>query len=142
MTRFEYEYPRPCVTVDCVVVFQRHDQVELLLIQRAQDPFKGQWALPGGFLDIDETLEQAAQRELQEETGVKIENLSFVGVYDKVDRDPRDRVISNAFLAKTQSKPAVQAADDATNAEWFDVNSLPELAFDHSKIVSDALQLI
>ena len=142
MPKFEYEYPRPSVTVDCVVIVDSAVSApQILLIQRAKDPFKGQWALPGGFLDIDETLENAARRELKEETGVKIDQWRYVGVYDTVDRDPRDRVISNAYLAVIQSKPDVIAADDADDAQWFNIDKLPSTAFDHSKIIGDALQL-
>ena len=142
MPKFEYEYPRPSVTVDCVVIVDAGvPGPQILLIQRAKDPFKGQWALPGGFLDIDETLESAARRELKEETGVKIDQWKYVGVYDTVDRDPRDRVVSNAYLAIIPSKPDVIAADDAAEAQWFNINDLPLTAFDHSKIIADALKL-
>ena len=137
---YTYEYPRPSVTVDIVVYgYDGGTQLKLLLIERGGDPYKGSWALPGGFVDLDEDLETAALRELEEETGVKDLFVEQLYTYGAVDRDPRGRVISVAYfsLVNLQDHPAV-AASDATRAEWFALDELPELAFDHSEIIAQA----
>ena len=137
---YTYEYPRPSVTVDIVVFgYDGGSQLKLLLIERGGEPFRGQWALPGGFVDMGEDLETAALRELEEETGVKDLFVEQLFTYGTVDRDPRGRVISVAYfsLVNLQDHPAV-AASDATRAEWFPLNELPELAFDHARIIEDA----
>lgn len=137
---YTYEYPRPSVTVDIVVYgYDGGKQLKLLLIQRGSDPFKGSWALPGGFVDMNETLESAALRELEEETGVKDLFVEQLYTYGAPERDPRGRVISVAYfsLVNLQDHPAV-AASDATKAEWFSLDELPDLAFDHSEIISMA----
>lgn len=137
---YTYEYPRPSVTVDIVVYgYDGGKQLKLLLIKRGGDPFKGSWALPGGFVDLDEDLETAALRELEEETGVKDLFVEQLFTFGAVSRDPRGRVISVAYfsLVNLQDHPAV-AASDATKAEWFPLNELPELAFDHSAIIKKA----
>lgn len=137
---YTYEYPRPSVTVDIVVYgYDGGKQLKLLLIQRGSDPYKGSWALPGGFVDMEETLESAALRELEEETGVKDLFVEQLYTYGAPDRDPRGRVISVAYfsLVNLQDHPAV-AASDATKAEWFPLNELPDLAFDHSDIINMA----
>ncbi len=137
---YTYEYPRPSVTVDIVVYgYDGGRQLKLLLIERGSDPFKGNWALPGGFVDMEETLESAAFRELEEETGVKDLFLEQLFTFGAPGRDPRGRVISVAYFAlvNLQDHPAV-AASDATRAEWFPLDDLPELAFDHSEIIKTA----
>lgn len=137
---YTYEYPRPSVTTDCVVL-TREAQPKVLLIQRRWEPFEGCWAIPGGFLDMDETTEQCARRELREETGLLIEDLRQVGAYSRVDRDPRGRTISVAYLAIVDSPLPVEGLDDAARAEWFPVDQLPPLAFDHEEIMNDSLAL-
>ncbi|MFT7121393.1 MAG: 8-oxo-dGTP diphosphatase [Neolewinella sp.] len=135
-----YQYPRPSVTVDIVVYgYDGGKQLKLLLIQRGGEPFKGSWALPGGFVDMEENLETAALRELEEETGVKDLYVEQLYTFGKPGRDPRGRVISVAYfsLVNLQDHPAV-AASDATKAEWFPLDELPELAFDHSEIITIA----
>lgn len=137
---YSYEYPRPSVTVDIVVYgYDGGKELKLLLIQRGSDPFKGSWALPGGFVDMDEDLETAALRELEEETGVRDLFVEQLYTFGKPGRDPRGRVISVGYfsLVNLQDHPAV-AASDAAKAEWFPLNKLPELAFDHSQIISMA----
>lgn len=138
---FTYQYARPALTVDCVVFGLDEADLKVLLIQRDLEPFAGRWALPGGFVHIDETLDQAARRELQEETGltkVFLEQLYTVG---DVVRDPRERVITVAYYALVRlSDHQVQAATDARNAAWFAIDDLPKLAFDHETIVAMALQ--
>ncbi len=136
---YTYKYPRPAVTVD-VLIFRRIKQdLQLLLIQRNHEPFEGFWALPGGFMDMDETLEQAAGRELKEETGLKNVSLKQLKAYSALDRDPRHRTVSVAFWGILSEDQSVKAGDDARKAQWFSVWSLPETAFDHGQIISDAL---
>ncbi|SEQ17737.1 NUDIX hydrolase [Neolewinella agarilytica] len=137
---YSYEYPRPSVTVDIVVYgYDGGKQLKLLLIRRGSDPFKGHWALPGGFVDMEEDLEAAALRELEEETGVKDLFVEQLFTFGKPGRDPRGRVISVAYfsLVNLQDHPAV-AASDADKAEWFSIDELPELAFDHADIINIA----
>lgn len=138
---FAYTHARPALTVDCVVFGLDEADLKVLLIQRDLEPFAGRWALPGGFVRIDETIDQAARRELQEETGltkVFLEQLYTVGT---VDRDPRERVVSVAHYALVRlSDHQVQAATDARQAAWFAVDDLPALAFDHDDIVEMALR--
>ena len=137
---FTYKYPRPAVTADCVV-FTKEDTPKVLLIQRGDDPFKGCWAFPGGFMNMDETTEQCAIRELEEETGLKVEHIQQIGAYSKVDRDPRGRTVTVAYLAIVDSPEVVKGQDDAALAEWWSLSSLPPLAFDHNDILKDALSL-
>ena len=135
---YTYQYPRPAVTADCVVVTKGTDP-QVLLIERGDEPFKGCWAIPGGFLNMDETTEQCAIRELEEETGLKIDKANQIGAYCKVDRDPRGRTISVAYLAIVERPLEVSGQDDAAKANWFPVNALPPLAFDHDEIMADAM---
>ncbi len=125
------------VTVDAVVLNNQNNKPKVLLIKRKNDPFKNKWAIPGGFLEKDENLEYGAKRELEEETGLKIDTLIQLKTYGGVDRDPRGRTISIAFIAITQHQE-VKAADDAVEAKWFNLHELPSLAFDHSEILEDA----
>lgn len=135
---YTYEYPRPALTVDCVVFGAAEDGLKLLLIERAMEPFKGRYALPGGFVNMDETTEEAARRELEEETGLKASFLEQLYTFSRVDRDPRERVVSVAYFALVRPS-AVIGGDDAASASWFDATELPPLAFDHDEIVSVAL---
>jgi 8-oxo-dGTP diphosphatase len=134
---YTYKYPRPAVTADCVVIAQATREV--LLIQRGIEPFKGCWAFPGGFMNMDETTEQCAVRELEEETGLRVSSLRQVGTYSKVDRDPRGRTITVAYLALIDAPVSVKGQDDAAQAQWFPLSALPPLAFDHAEIMQDAI---
>lgn len=137
---YTYKYPHPAVTTDCIVFGFDGTKLNLLLINRGIEPYKGSWALPGGFMKIDETAEQGALRELQEETGVKDIYIEQLQAFTAVDRDPRERVMTIAFMAFVrQEKYEVIAGDDAAKAQWFPVNSLPQLAFDHKEIITLAL---
>lgn len=136
-----YEYPRPAVTADCVVI-TKETEPKVLLIQRGNEPFKGQWAFPGGFMNMDETTEQCAIRELEEETGLKVTEIQQIGAYSKVDRDPRGRTVTVAYLAIIDKVEAVQGLDDAVKAQWFSLSSLPKLAFDHEDIMNDVIKKI
>ena len=136
---YTYKYPRPAVTADCVVI-TREEQPKVLLIQRGIDPYKGCWAFPGGFMNMDETTEQCAIRELEEETGLRASDMHQIGAYSKVDRDPRGRTITVAYLAIIDKPVAVAGQDDAAKAEWFPLSALPELAFDHADIMQDAIK--
>ena len=135
---YTYKYPRPTVTADCVVI-TKEAEPKVLLIQRGADPYKGCWAFPGGFMNMDETTEQCAIRELEEETGLKVSTVRQIGAYSKVDRDPRGRTITVAYLAIIDKPAQVTGQDDATKAEWFPLSALPELAFDHADIMADAI---
>lgn len=137
---FTYKYPHPAVTTDCVVFGVDGDQLNILLIERGDEPYKGCWAFPGGFMNIDETAEQGAMRELYEETGLVIKNLKQIGAYTAVNRDPRERVITIAFYTTTK-KSDVKGSDDAAQAQWFPIDQVPPLAFDHDQILRDALTL-
>lgn len=134
---YTYKYPRPAVTADCIVM-TNEPLPKVLLIQRGFDPFKGCWAFPGGFMNMDETTEQCAIRELEEETGLKLDNLKQIGAYSKVDRDPRGRTITIAYLAIVDTPLEVKGLDDAAKAQWFPIDALPPLAFDHEDIMRDA----
>ena len=136
---YTYKYPRPAVTADCVVI-TKETEPKVLLIQRGNDPFKGYWAFPGGFMDMDETTEQCAFRELEEETGLVVTQLHQIGAYSKVDRDPRGRTITVAYLSVVEQPFAVQGQDDAAKAQWFPLSDLPELAFDHDEIMRNAIR--
>jgi len=114
----------------------------VLLIQRGEPPFMGEWALPGGFVEEGEIVAAAAARELAEETGTEAEDLSLIGVYSTPGRDPRGWTVSIAYLLELDSELAVQGDDDASAARWFGVDGLPPLAFDHAQIVSDALTAV
>ncbi len=137
---YEYEYPHPAVTVDVVIFTIRNDDLKVLLIKRALEPFVGRWALPGGFVDIDESLVDAAKRELREETGVTAAYLEQLYTFGAPKRDPRERVISVAYYALMPSDALeIKAASDAEGVGWFGIDELPELAFDHSDIMDMAL---
>ena len=135
-----YEFPRPAVSVDIVVMRGDGEMGEILLVQRGGEPYKGMWALPGGFVEADETLEQAAARELEEETGLRRARLEQLGAFSDPDRDPRGRTISFAFTVRVGPRAVVRAGDDADATRWFPVGKLPKLAFDHRKIIRRALR--
>jgi 8-oxo-dGTP diphosphatase len=135
-----YKYPRAALTVDCVVFGLDDGDLKVLLIERGLEPFKGKWALPGGFVRVDETLEAAAGRELEEETGVREVFLEQLFTFSSVDRDPRERVISVAYYALVNLADHItRAATDASDARWFPATKPPKLAFDHAEILSLAL---
>lgn len=137
---YTYEYPRPSVTVDAVL-FQKRETLEILLIQRKNDPFQGCWALPGGFVDENEGLLGAAMRELEEETSVKGIDLKQFRAFGDPGRDPRGHTVSVAFTGMVgQESISIEARDDAVAIGWFSVEALPELAFDHLKIIEDVLR--
>ena len=134
---YSYKYPHPAVTTDSVVFGYDGKLLHVLLVERGLDPFKGSWALPGGFLKMDETVEQGALRELREETGVSDIFLEQFHAFSEVDRDPRERVITVAFYALVRkSDYRVIGGDDAAQARWFPMEELPPLAFDHHEIIS------
>lgn len=137
---YTYKYPRPAVTTDCVV-FTNEEEPKVLLIQRGNEPYKGYWAFPGGFMNMEETAEECAVRELKEETGLTVKQIQQIGAYSKVDRDPRGRTVSIAYLAIVDAPTAVSGMDDAAKAAWFPLASLPDLAFDHQDIMTDAIAL-
>ena len=137
---YTYKYPRPTVTSDCVVM-TREEVPQVLLIERGFEPFKGCWAFPGGFMNMDETTEQCAIRELEEETNLKISDIHQIGAYSKVDRDPRGRTITVAYLSVIDTPAEVFGQDDAVKAQWFSIDALPKLAFDHEDIMRDAIAL-
>lgn len=137
---YTYKYPRPAVTTDCVV-FTQEEEPKVLLIQRGNEPYKGCWAFPGGFMNMKETAEECAVRELKEETGLTVKQIQQIGAYSKVDRDPRGRTVSIAYLAIVDAPTAVTGMDDAAKAAWFPLSSLPDLAFDHKDIMADAIAL-
>jgi 8-oxo-dGTP diphosphatase len=136
---YTYQYPRAALTVDCVVFGFDGGDLKVLLIQRALEPFKGRWALPGGFVRVDETLDNAARRELEEETGLKNVFLEQLYSFGKIDRDPRERVVSVAHYALVKlSDHRAKAATDAASAKWFSASRVPRLAFDHADILAIA----
>jgi 8-oxo-dGTP diphosphatase len=137
---FSYNYPRAALTVDAIIIGESDGISYILLICRKNDPFKGKWALPGGFIDMDETLECACKRELFEETGLEISQPVFFSIYDSIDRDPRGRTISAAFFKILSHLPELHPGDDASTAVWFPINELPPLAFDHDRIISDFIK--
>ena len=135
---YTYKYPRPAVSADCVVM-TKESVPQVLLIERGANPYKGCWAFPGGFMNMDETTEQCAIRELEEETGMRVTDLQQIGAYSKVDRDPRGRTITVAYLVIVNEPIAVTGQDDAAKAQWFPIDALPPLAFDHDDIMQDAI---
>ena len=138
---YTYDYPRPAVTADCVVFSNDLNGLSVLLIERANEPFKGCWAFPGGFMDMEEDAEDCAKRELKEETGLEIRSMRQLGAFTDVNRDPRGRTVSIAYYAIVE-KSDVIGADDASQARWFPIDSIPPLAFDHDKILRMALEEI
>lgn len=141
---YTYEFPKPNLTVDCVVFGSSSGDLKVLLIKRLNDPFKNKWALPGGFIEMDEPIKDSAKRELEEETGVKGVSLhQFYAFGDDIHRDPRGRTITVAYYGVTMaSKHKIHASSDAKDAKWFSIKKLPPIAFDHAKIVKMALKFI
>jgi len=134
---YSYKYPRPALTVDAIIYAKEKESIFVLLIQRGKEPFKDKWALPGGFVNMDELLETACRRELEEETGLKVDKMTQFKAYDAIDRDPRHRTISVVFSAEISEKQEVKGGDDAAHAKWFSLSELPELAFDHQQILEE-----
>lgn len=132
---YTYEYPRPMLTADCVVF---NAVGEVLLIRRGNEPYRGCWALPGGFMEMDETIEHCAVRELQEETGLQVEedDLLMIGVYSRLGRDPRGRTVTVAYSVHLEGCCDARGGDDAAEARWFPLTALPPLAFDHAEIIA------
>jgi 8-oxo-dGTP diphosphatase len=142
--QYVYSHPRPSVSVDMVLFAFLGNQLKVLLVQRGGEPFKDRWALPGGFIHMDESLEDAAKRELQEETGVRDVYLEQLYTFGAPDRDPRGRVLTVAYFALLSADEALriklQGGDDTNDARWWNIYNLPDLAFDHGRIVDYALQ--
>lgn len=137
---YTYQYPRAALTVDCVVFGFDEGALKVLLIERALEPFKGKWALPGGFVHVDETLDDAARRELDEETGLREVFLEQLYTFGTLSRDPRERVVTVAYYALVKlSDHKAKAATDAADAQWFPISKLPRLAFDHGEILVTTL---
>ena len=135
-----YQYPRAALTVDCVVFGFDEGELKVLLIERALEPFKGKWALPGGFVRVEETVDEAARRELAEEAGLQDVFLEQLYTFGAVNRDPRERVVSVAYYALVKlSAHDTRAATDAADARWFPISKVPKLAFDHANILATAL---
>ncbi|MCD4834636.1 MAG: NUDIX hydrolase [Bacteroidales bacterium] len=133
---YTYAYPRPALTVDIIIKKKAGNSFYVLLIERKNEPFKNQWALPGGFVDIDEEIEDAAYRELKEETSISDIKLSQFRTFGKIGRDPRGRTISVIYSGELINlKQKVKAGDDAKNLNWFPLNKLPKLAFDHNEVI-------
>ena len=138
--KFSYKYPRMATTVDAIIVAENFHETMILLIQRKHGPFEGIWALPGGFVDMDETLKQACNRELFEETGLKEVALHQFYTFDAINRDPRQRTISTVFYGRIEEPVEVTGGDDASKADWFPIISLPDMAFDHAEIIHKFIQ--
>ena len=136
--KYVYEWPRPMVTVDAVVFRLAAGRTEVLLINRKHEPYKGKWAVPGGFIEMDEELEDAVARELQEETGLMGVKLEQMRAFGTCGRDPRGKLISIAFTGvANEGRDKIRAGDDAAKAQWFDVESLPkDMAFDHDEMIA------
>lgn len=132
---YSYPYPRPAVTVDAILISRNQNSV--LLIERGREPFKGNWALPGGFIEMNEELDTACRRELEEETGIRVGELKQFKAFGSVNRDPRHRTISVIFYTYLDDEISAMAGDDASRAKWFPLSSLPELAFDHQQILDE-----
>jgi 8-oxo-dGTP diphosphatase len=138
---YTYDYPRPAVTVDAVVFRKNHNDYEVLLIQRKHYPFEGMWALPGGFVDMEETCEEAIVRELMEETSLQVPLLEQLHTFSAPGRDPRGRTISVTFFGLAEyDNSQVKGGDDASDARWFNLDAIPELAFDHVEAIHMALE--
>ena len=140
--KYVYDWPRPMVTVDAAVFTFSGDRTKVLLINRGKEPFKGKWALPGGFIDMDEELEDAVVRELKEETGLTGVRLEQMRTFGTIGRDPRGRMITIVFMGiATEGQDKIKAGDDAAEAQWFDIEKLPSnMAFDHDEVVRFAIE--
>lgn len=143
MKPYCYQYPRPEVTADDVVWGWQDGEAHVLLIRRGKEPFRGCWALPGGFMEMDESAEACAMRELKEETGLCVLSVRQVGTFSAPERDPRGRVVTVAFYAFADMRQElVRAGDDAAEARWFALTGLPSLAFDHREILEAAFRQV
>jgi 8-oxo-dGTP diphosphatase len=132
---YTYKYPQPALTTDALIVARKENQYFILLIERKFDPFKGFWALPGGFVNMDEELETACTRELFEETGITLTDLKQFHTFGTIDRDPRARTVSVVFWSKLDELIEPVASDDAAKAKWVPLKNLPPMAFDHQEII-------
>ena len=140
---YTYEYQHPAVTVDACLFTILQDQLKIILIRRGVEPFKGDWALPGGFIHMDENLEEAVKRELEEETGASGFYMEQLETFGQVNRDPRERVVSVAYFALAPAEHVnLKAGTDASEVAWYPVDNLPDLAFDHAGIVSKAVNRV
>ncbi|MBQ2196643.1 MAG: NUDIX hydrolase [Prevotella sp.] len=139
--KYHYKYPHPSVTTDCVIFGFDGTRLNVLLIERGNDPYKGCWAFPGGFLNMDESALEGAKRELYEETGLRDAYIHQFHAFSAPDRDPRERVISIAYFALVRLTD-VKAGDDAAKAQWFPLDEIPPLAFDHDKMLREALKAL
>lgn len=140
---YTYQYPRASVTVDIAVLCKFEGTIKMLLIQRGNEPFKNKWAFPGGFIEMDETMEESAVRELHEETGLKGVKLEQFKTFGDPGRDPRGRTVSVVYYGFTDMKNSIViGADDAKNAGWFSLDEIPEMAFDHNKILVELLEFL
>jgi 8-oxo-dGTP diphosphatase len=138
---YSYNYPHFALTVDAVIFSKSDEGLDVLLIRRAHEPFKDRWAFPGGYVNIDEVIDNAAYRELNEETNISDVSLKRFDIFDAIDRDPRERTVTVVYYGFFNgSKVLIKAGDDAKDAKWFPVNKLPELAFDHSAILKKLLE--
>ena len=137
--KYSYKYPHPSVTTDCVIFGFDGGKLKVLLVERGLEPYKGRWAFPGGFVKMDESCEEGALRELEEETALKDTYVQQFHTYSDPNRDPRERVITVAFFALVRIQE-VEAGDDANKAQWFAIDEVPQLAFDHDVILRDALK--
>jgi len=134
---YTYDYPRPCVTADCLIFRKIDEKWYILLIERGNEPYKGCWALPGGFMEEDEDIDDAAARELKEETCLEGIELRQLRAFGRPDRDPRHRTVTIAYIGiDTEQKMEASAADDAAHVRWFSIDKLPALAFDHDEIIA------
>ena len=140
---YTYDYPRPMLTVDAAVFCKIISQINILLIKRKNEPYKDCWAFPGGFIEMDETLDEAIARELEEETGLKNISLKQYHTYGAIDRDPRGRTVTVMYFGIiNEINSEIKAGDDAAEAKWFPIQNLPELAFDHSEICKNIIKEI
>jgi 8-oxo-dGTP diphosphatase len=138
---FTYEYPRPSYAADVIVLYPGNNGMEILLIKRGNYPFKDFYAIPGGFIDMDENSHHAALRELEEETSIKAESIYFFDFKDNPGRDPRGRTLTKIYITMVDSKEA-KAGDDAKEVRWFNLDDIPNLAFDHGIVIEDIKKFI
>lgn len=141
LKKYCYRYPHPSVTTDCVIFGFDGVKLRVLLVRRGVEPYKGRWALPGGFMKIDESAEEGALRELQEETGLSCAYIRQFHTFTAPERDPRERVITIAYYALVRMQD-VKGGDDAADARWFASDEVPQLAFDHDQILRKAEQAL
>jgi 8-oxo-dGTP diphosphatase len=138
--KYVYAWPRPMAAADAVIFKLTGGEAKMLLVKRKNEPFKGKWCVPGGFVNLDEELEDASARELKEETGLSGVKLEQMHAFGKVGRDPRGRVITVTFMGIAGRGQKIKAGDDAAEAKWFDIEKLPrDLAFDHNEVVKIAI---